>query len=176
MEVGGVNIEKKGAMMIGCVPTQLGRSPGNLFWSKHHIIPGYLGISQIGGNFFGPTWSWPQGLHQEHPWQHCKADQDLLFDCGAPCSSWRTYSGYPGRGKLKHFNQNHSDLQSRVNKKSFANITRSFYESLKTQCEEVARIYTGMPVYTGILAKSPAFRPYFCDFTRIFVILCRLNV
>ena len=43
------------------------------------------------------------------------------------------------------------------------------------QCEEVARIYTGMPVYTGILAKSPVFRPYFCDFTRIFVILCRLN-
>ena len=32
-----------------------------------------------------------------------------------------------------------------------------------------------MPVYTGILAKSPVFRPYFCDFIRIFVILCRLN-
>ena len=48
-------------------------------------------------------------------------------------------------------------------------------EGGETQCEEVARIYTGMPVYTGILAKSPVFRPYFCDFTRIFVILCRLN-
>ena len=29
--------------------------------------------------------------------------------------------------------------------------------SLLSQCEEVARIYTGMPVYTGILAKSPVF-------------------
>ena len=41
-------------------------------------------------------------------------------------------------------------------------------EGGETQCEEVARIYTGMPVYTGILAKSPVFRPYFA---RIFVIL-----
>ena len=36
-----------------------------------------------------------------------------------------------------------------------------------SQCEEVARIYTGMPVYTGILAKSPVFRPYFCDFVQV---------
>ena len=38
------------------------------------------------------------------------------------------------------------------------------------QCEEVARIYTGMPVYTGILAKSPVFLwfyPYFCDFVQV---------
>ena len=31
------------------------------------------------------------------------------------------------------------------------------------------------PYVRAFLAKSPVFRPYFCDFTRIFVILCRLN-
>ena len=40
----------------------------------------------------------------------------------------------------------------------------SFVSWYVYQCREVARIHTGMPVYTGVWKKSPVFRPYFCDF------------
>ena len=60
-------------------------------------------------------------------------------------------------------------------KNVLCNMLQQCWINTLSQCEQVARIYTGMPVYTGILAKSPVFRPYFCDFTRIFVIEGRFN-
>ena len=47
VEVGGVNIEEQSAMVIGCVPSQLGSSTRNLFGPKHHVVPEYLSISQV---------------------------------------------------------------------------------------------------------------------------------
>ena len=44
------------------------------------------------------------------------------------------------------------------------------------QCREVARIYTGMPVYTGVWKRLPVFRLYFCDLPRIFVIFVTSSV
>ena len=45
----------------------------------------------------------------------------------------------------------------------------------KEQCREGARIYTCMPVYTGIWKKSPLFRSYFCDFAPYFCDFCDIE-
>ena len=40
------------------------------------------------------------------------------------------------------------------------------------QCSQIARINTGLPVYTGIRGRSPVWCPNFCDFACFFVIQC----
>ena len=44
------------------------------------------------------------------------------------------------------------------------------------QCAEVARIYKGRLLYTGVWGKSPVFRSYFCHLPRIYVNFVTLNI